>query len=209
MVKMFEEFQKHLMEDKNPSLYFDEIINNKDIYTLYPYTLLRNLIETPQSPIHHPEGNVWKHTMLVIDNAAKRKEISENPIAFMWAALLHDLGKAPTTKFRKGKITSYDHDKVGSELSKRFLCALTNDEELIIQVTALVRWHMQTLFVTKDLPFSNVEEMRSDISIKEIALLSLCDRLGRGDMNETKICEEKENIESFIRKCEERSLSSK
>ncbi|MBW9170479.1 HDIG domain-containing protein [Clostridium estertheticum] len=209
MVKMFEEFQKHLMEDKNPSLYFDEIINNKDIYTLYPYTLLRNLIETPQSPIHHPEGNVWKHTMLVIDNAAKRKELSENPIAFMWAALLHDLGKAPTTKVKKGKITSYDHDKVGANLSREFLCALTNNEALINRVTALVRWHMQTLFVTKNLPFGNVKEMAADISIKEIALLSECDRLGRGEMNDTKICEEKENIKSFIKKCESQLLSSK
>ncbi|MBU3158201.1 HD domain-containing protein [Clostridium frigoris] len=192
------------MEDTKPSIYFNKIINNPDIYELYPYTLLRNLVDTPQSLVHHPEGSVWKHTMLVIDNGAKKKEFSENPIAFMWGALLHDLGKAPTTKVRKGKITSYDHDKVGSELSKRFLCELTNDEELIKQVTALVRWHMQTLFITKNLPFSNVEEMRFDISIKEIALLSLCDRLGRGDMNETKICEEKENIKCFIKKCEER-----
>ncbi|MBX4259266.1 HDIG domain-containing protein [Clostridium estertheticum] len=209
MVKMFEEFQKHLMEDKDPSLYFDGIINNKDIYTLYPYTLLRNLVDTPQSPVHHPEGNVWKHTMLVIDNAAKKKEISENPIAFMWAALLHDLGKAPTTKVKKEKITSYGHDKVGANLSREFLCALTNDESLINQVTALVRWHMQTLFVTKNLPFGNVKEMAADISIKEIALLSECDRLGRGDMNDTKICEEKENIKSFIKKCEAQLLSSK
>ena len=201
---MFEKLQQHLMEDEKPSIYFDEMINNPDIYELYPYTLLKNLVDTPQSPVHHPEGNVWRHTMLVIDNAAKKKEFSENPIAFMWAALLHDLGKAPTTKIKKGKITSYDHDKVGANLSKEFLHAITNDELLINQISALVRWHMQTLFVTKNLPFSNVEEMRSDISIKEIALLSLCDRLGRGDMNETKICEEKENIKSFIKKCDER-----
>ncbi len=38
----------------------------------------------------------------------------------MWGALLHDLGKAPTTKIRKGKITSYDHDKVGAELVRNF-----------------------------------------------------------------------------------------
>ena len=170
MIKIFEEFQKHLMEDKKPSMYFNKIINNPDIYELYPYTLLRNLVNTPQSPKHHPEGNVWKHTMLVIDNGANKKELSENPIAFMWAALLHDLGKAPTTKVGNGKITSYNHDKVGANLSREFLCALTNDEELIKQVTALVRWHMQTLFVTKDLPFSNVKEMRADVSIKEIEI---------------------------------------
>ncbi len=74
MVKIFEEFESHLMEDEKPSIYFNKIITNKGIYDEYPYTLLRNLVDTPQSPLHHPEGNVWKHTMLVVDNAAKVKE---------------------------------------------------------------------------------------------------------------------------------------
>ena len=208
MKKMYKEFESHLMEDEKPSTYFNEIINNKDIYEEYPYTLIRNLVDTPQSPLHHPEGTVWKHTLLVIDNAAKVKHLSENPRAFMWGALLHDLGKAPTTKVKKGKITSYDHDKVGAEFVRTFLEALTEDAQLIKQVTALVRWHMQTLFVTKDLPFADVKKMSQDISIKEIALLSECDRLGRGEMSEDKIKEEKESIESFIRICEEQ-LSSK
>lgn len=208
-MKIFEEFESHLMEDDKPSLYFDKIINNQDIFMKYPYTLLKCLRDTQQSPEHHSEGNVWRHTMLVIDSAAKVKELSENPRAFMWGSLLHDLGKAPTTKVIKGKITSYDHDKYGEKLSREFLCALTKDEQLIKQVTALVRWHMQTLFVTKNLPFANVEKMSQEISIKEIALLSQCDRLGRGNMNETKIKDEKENIKSFIKKCEEQLLLSK
>jgi len=207
MGKTFEEFQKHLMEDEKPSTYFNEIINDKDIYENYPYSLIRGLVDTPQSPLHHPEGNVWKHTLLVIDNAAKVKHLSENPRAFMWGALLHDLGKAPTTKVKKGKITSYGHDKVGAELVKTFLEALTDDALLIKQVIALVRWHMQTLFVTKDLPFADVSKMSGDISIKEIALLSECDRLGRGEMNEDKIKIEKENIQAFVRICEESMAS--
>jgi tRNA nucleotidyltransferase (CCA-adding enzyme) len=209
MMKIFEEFEKHLMEDDRPSIYFEKIINNKGIANEYPITLLSRLVDTPQSPQHHPEGNVWKHTMLVVDNAAKVKELSENPRAFMWGALLHDLGKAPTTKIRKGKITSYDHDKVGAELCRDFLKVFTEDSEFIKQVEALVRWHMQTLFVIKNLPFGDVKGMASEISIKEIALLSQADRLGRGEMNESKIKEEKENIKTFIRKCEEYLSSSK
>jgi len=209
MVKIFEEFESHLMEDENPSIFFNKMINNGEIYGEYPYTLLRGLLDTPQSTLHHPEGNVWKHTMLVLDNAAKVKHLSENPMAFMWGALLHDLGKAPTTKVIKGKITSYGHDKVGAKLARSFLEALTEDSELIKQVTALVKWHMQTLFVTKDLPFADVKNMSQDISIKEIALLSECDRLGRGEMNEGKIKEEKENIKAFIKRCEEDLSSSK
>ena len=209
MKKMFDEFEKHLMEDEKPSIYFKEIINDENITSEYPYTLLSALVDTKQSPEHHPEGNVWIHTMLVVDNAAKVKGLSENPRAFMWGALLHDLGKAPTTKIRKGKITSYDHDTVGAELCRKFLETFTEDEAFIKQVTALVRWHMQTLFVMKDLPFGDVKSMSSEISIKEIALLSQCDRLGRGKISQGKIKEEKENIKSFIRKCEEILLRSK
>ncbi|MGV8981379.1 HDIG domain-containing metalloprotein [Clostridium sp.] len=203
MIKMFEQFENHLMEDDKPSTYFNKIINDESIFNEYPYTLLSSLVGTEQSPEHHPEGNVWIHTMLVVDNAAKVKELSENPRAFMWGALLHDLGKAPTTKIRKGKITSYEHDTVGADLCRKFLETFTDDEEFIMQVTSLVRWHMQTLFVMKNLPFGDVKSMSKEISIKEIAMLSQCDRLGRGELSEGKIKEEKENIKAFIKKCEE------
>lgn len=203
MIKMFKEFESHLMEDNKPSIYFEKTINNSPIFNEYPYILLSCLVDIPQSPQYHPEGNVWIHTMLVVDNAAKVKAKSENPRAFMWGALLHDLGKASTTKIKKGKITSYDHDKVGEELSRKFLEALTDEGELINRVAALVRWHMQTLFVNKKLPFGDMKNMSQEISFKEIALLSQCDRLGRGELSEAKIKEEKENIKFFIRTCEE------
>lgn len=209
MIKMFDEFEMHLMEDEKPSIYFNKIMNNESIFNEFPYSLLSCLVEIPQSPEHHPEGNVWIHTMLVVDNAAKVKGLSENPRAFMWGALLHDLGKAPTTKIRKGKITSYDHDTVGAELCRKFLETFTEEEEFIKRVTSLVRWHMQTLFVMKNLPFGDVKSMSQEISIKEIALLSECDRLGRGKISEGKIKEEEENIKAFIRKCEKYLASSK
>jgi len=209
MEKIFEEFEKHLMEDEKPSIYFNEILNDESIFTEYPFTLLSSLVATQQSPEHHPEGNVWIHSMLVIDNAAKVRELSENPRAFMWGALLHDLGKGSTTKIRKGKITSYDHDRAGAELCRKFLESFTKEGKFINQVTALVRWHMQTLFVMKNLPFGDVKKMSSEVSIKEIALLSQCDRLGRGEISESKIKEEKENIKAFILKCEEHLLGSK
>ena len=40
MIKMFEEFEMHLMEDEKPSIYFNKIINDESIFTEYPYTLL-------------------------------------------------------------------------------------------------------------------------------------------------------------------------
>ncbi|SHG95869.1 HDIG domain-containing metalloprotein [Tepidibacter thalassicus] len=203
MRDIFKEFEIHLMNDEKPSEYFNKMAKSGLFNEKYPLTLLGDLIKTPQSPKYHPEGTVWNHTMLVIDNAAKKKHLSEDPRSFMWAALLHDLGKPSTTKIKKGKITSYDHDKIGAKLARDFLREFTNDEKLIHRVSILVRWHMQVLFVVKDLSFADIENMASQISIDEIALLSTCDRFGRGGMTKEKFEEEEKNIQIFIKKCKE------
>ncbi|TGE36838.1 HDIG domain-containing protein [Desulfosporosinus fructosivorans] len=200
-MQTFIDFDAHLMSDNKPSNYFTELSKTGIFVEQYPYTLLGDLMKVPQSPTHHPEGSVWNHTMLVLDNAGERKHLSENPKVFMWSALLHDLGKADTTKFRKGKITSYDHDKLGERLSVDFLKEFTSDLNFINQVSKLVRWHMQILFVTKGLPFAEIGRMASEVSIDEIALLGLCDRLGRGDMTIAKRQKEEESIKIFIEKC--------
>jgi putative nucleotidyltransferase with HDIG domain len=49
--------------------------------------------------------------LLVVDEAAKRKAYSTDQRVFMWAALLHDIGKPASTRLRKGRITAYNHDK--------------------------------------------------------------------------------------------------
>jgi tRNA nucleotidyltransferase (CCA-adding enzyme) len=197
----YEEFDKHLMNDIKPSEYFNKVENKELLHQVYPFTLLWDLINVEQSPVHHPEGNVWIHTMLVVDNAAVHRHLSKEPKVFMWSALLHDLGKATTTKIRKGKITSYDHDTEGEKLTLKFLESFTEDRFFINKVCKMVRWHMQTLFVVKELPFANIKLMLSEVPLEEIALLSLCDRLGRGEMTERKIKEEKENVRIFIEKC--------
>lgn len=198
-MKLFKEFDKHLMEDEKPSIYFNE--ESKKLYFKeYPLNLLTKLKDTEQSIKYHPEGNVWNHTMLVVDEAASRRSLSGDKNSFMWAALLHDIGKADTTKIRKGKITSYDHDKLGEQLSMYFLMEFTKDENFINKVSKLVRWHMQPFHVIKNPRFAEVEEMIIDVPIEELALLSLCDRLGRGGMTKEKIQEESLAIKSFLKK---------
>ncbi|HEY8911199.1 MAG TPA: HDIG domain-containing metalloprotein [Desulfosporosinus sp.] len=200
-MQTFLEFDAHLMSDNKPSNYFIRLSKTGIYEVEYPYTLLGDLMKVPQSPKHHPEGSVWNHTMLVLDNAGERKHLSRNPKVLMWSALLHDLGKASTTKLIKGKITAYDHDKWGERLSVKFLKELTSDDEFIKQVSKMVRWHMQILFVTKGLPFADIGRMASEVSIDEIALLGLCDRLGRGDMTIDKKQEEEKSIKTFLGKC--------
>lgn len=200
MNNYFLEFEKHLMEDEKPSEYFNNLIKSGEYPKEYPFDMISNLIKTEQNLEYHPEGNVWNHTMMVVDEAAKRRDGSEKPRVFMWAALLHDIGKGPTTKVRKGKITSYDHDEVGERMAREFLESFNQEEEFITQVAALVRWHMQLLFVVKDLPWENVERMDEETSIEEVALLGRCDRLGRGNMNRATIEKEEKNVKIFLEK---------
>lgn len=195
--KFFEEMQAHLMSDDAPSDYFNKI-SEKDFFDEYPFSLLSRLKRVPQSPKHHPEGNVWNHTMLVVDEAARLKERSRNPLAFMWAALLHDIGKAETTNDDKRRITAYNHDKVGALQSEGFLKEFLEDEALILRIVSLIRWHMQILFVVKSMRFADIKNMLKETDIAEIALLGYCDRVGRLNADRKA---ETENLNVFIEKC--------
>lgn len=174
---LFSEMDRHLREDEKPSLFFKSL-EEKEL-TEFPFSMLERLKETEQSKVYHPEGSVWNHTMLVVDEAAKVKKKSGDARAFLWAALLHDIGKPDTTKLRGGRITAYDHDKVGAPLAKRFLKEFSEDERWIEAVCALVRWHMQILYVAKSPSFAEIEKMKRQTDIRDVALLGLCDRLGR------------------------------
>lgn len=175
---VFQDITMHLVTDEKPSAYIT-LLSEDGQYSGYPFELLWKLKETEQSMKYHPEGSVWNHTLLVLDEAAKVREKSKDVKAFMWAALLHDIGKPDTTRVRRGKITSYDHDKVGEKLCSEFLDYFTKDLEFIQKVTALVRYHMHILYVLKQLPYGDVAGLLRRVDISEIALLSLCDRLGR------------------------------
>lgn len=195
--ELFDKINKHLLEDKRPSDFFNRL--DDDMFcSEFPFTMLNDLKNTEQSLKYHPEGSVWNHTMLAVDEAASRKEKSSDENVFMWAALLHDIGKPGTTKIRKDKITSYNHEKLGSEMSVKFLEQFTNDSEFIKKVSSLIRWHMQILHVVKSLPYADVKSMKEQAPVYDVALLGLCDRLGRLSAD---VKSEEENIRLFLKKC--------
>ena len=113
----------------------------------------------------------------------------------MWAALLHDVGKAGTTKIRKGKITSYNHDLEGEKLSREFLEFFDEKEEFIKTVTGLIRYHMQVLFIVKNMKFADIKGIKENTNVKELAILGFCDRMGRGG---SCFQEEKRTVETFL-----------
>ncbi|NLP34949.1 MAG: HDIG domain-containing protein [Clostridiales bacterium] len=195
---LFDSITEHLLMDEVPSQYLNQL-SNEPVFKEYPFNLLLKLKQTEQSKKHHPEGNVWNHTMLVVDEAAKVREQCSDKKAFMWAALLHDIGKASTTRIRKGRITSYDHDKVGADLTEKFLQVFIKDDDFIDTVRALVRYHMHMLYILKKLPFADIKNLLKEVDINEMALLSLCDRLGRTGAD---IAEEEANYERYLKELE-------
>jgi tRNA nucleotidyltransferase (CCA-adding enzyme) len=89
------------------------------------------LADTPQDPEWHPEGDVWMHTLLAVDQAALLTSDLDRPRALtvMLATLCHDLGKPATTRFERGRVRSPGHEEAG-----------------VLQTQSLLdRWNVHTL----------------------------------------------------------------
>lgn len=199
-VLQMKDIEHHLLYDKKPSEYFNCLLQNGKLKK-EPLNEIEKLKDVMQSKKHHPEGNVWNHTMLVVDNGAYYREYVNDKKAFMWALLLHDIGKIKTTKMRKGRWTSYNHDNVGSEEGYKFLKKLgCNDEEFIEKVRNLIKYHMHFLYIKNNLPFGNEKEMIKNVDINDITLVFLCDRLGRGGLDKEGKLEIIASIHEFLEK---------
>jgi poly(A) polymerase len=90
-----------------------------------------------QPPQFHPEGDVWIHTLLLLEQLQ-----AGCPLTLAWGALLHDVGKPPT--FRRAERIRFDgHVEVGvamgAEICRRF--RFSNDETR--QILALIQNHMR------------------------------------------------------------------
>lgn len=181
--ELFLEIEKHLLEDKKPSVYLNNLLS-KGAFDKMPFKLIKDLKSAEQSKKHHPEGDVFIHTMMVVDKGATVRDKANSKREFMWALLLHDLGKPKTTRYIGKKLVSYDHDKLGEQLSKEFLSNFTSDQKFILNVSKLVRYHMHLIFIIKNLPFTDFEGLKKYVNINDIALIFYSDRLGRGGVTE-------------------------
>lgn len=194
--EIFLKVDEILQSSTKPSKEIKKMID-EGLFDEKPFICIKDLENIDQNLIHHPEGNVLNHTLLVIDEASKYKEQSKDKRVFMWAALLHDLGKLTTTREIKGKLTAYGHDLQGEILARKFLHHLTDDEDFINKVCSLVKYHMQPLFYDKKLPYFKEKEVAQEGDYEEISLLSLADRLGRINLCEQKIKQEEKRIKNF------------
>ena len=117
------------------------------------FVFLNKLKNVPQDKEFHPEGNVWNHTKLVIDTAAKIKGFADDDKFLMWSALFHDVGKIDTTEFVNGRYRSYNHDKVGKKITYDILNNYM-DENDAENIAEIVSFHMHHIYILNDLPLS-------------------------------------------------------
>lgn len=184
--RVFEELKKALLMSKIPSVFFENLreINGLDFW----FAELKDTIGIPQHEEKHQEGDVWKHTMMVLDEAAKIRDKSENPLALMLSCLCHDFGKAVCSEKGKDGFThSYRHEELGLPLIEKFLDRLTNERRLKKLVLNLVSLHQMPNICYNDLSSIKATNKMFDkaISPKDLVLLSSCDNKGKIPQKDT------------------------
>jgi poly(A) polymerase len=90
-----------------------------------------------QPPGFHPEGDVWIHTLGLLDHLPPAP-----PLELALAALLHDVGK-PATQTFQDRIRFSGHDRVGAAIARDILTRLRYPNEIIDTVVTLTAQHMR------------------------------------------------------------------
>jgi len=111
--RVWGEIDKLLRLPVRPSLGLALAFDVGAIERLFPE--LQALAGCPQDSEWHPEGDVWVHTLLVVDQARRRIDDLERPqaTAVMLGALLHDVGKPAFTAMIDGRWRSPGHEEGG------------------------------------------------------------------------------------------------
>ncbi len=103
-----------------------------------------------QPPQYHPEGDVWTHTLLMIEQLP-----TGTPATLAWGVLLHDVGKPPTfrpTAETGDRIRFDGHASVGERMGEEICRRFRFSNEDTEQIVALIANHMR---------FKDVEQMRA------------------------------------------------
>jgi tRNA nucleotidyltransferase (CCA-adding enzyme) len=145
--RVWSEMEKLLLRAQRPSIGLGWLNALRVIDQLFPE--IKALIEVPQDPEWHPEGDVFVHTRLVVDRA--RELIGDlsyaRQVTVMLAALAHDFGKPATTEFVDGRLRSRGHEEAGVDPTVSFLDKLNirtlEGYDVRAQVVALVRDHLK------------------------------------------------------------------
>ena len=140
-----------------------------------------------QEPEWHPEGDVWTHTLMVVDQARALNGDLERPllIAVMLGALCHDLGKPATTAIINGRIRSPEHEEAGVEPTLRVLDRLNvhtiDGTDVRHHVVGLVAQHLKPGMFQKAGNVSDgaFRRLAQKVDLELLARVARADCLGR------------------------------
>ena len=189
------EWEKLLLLPDRPSLALD-LLDRWGIINL-SYPELQALQGCPQDPVYHPEGDVWVHTLMVVDQAARlsreRGMSPEQRLQVCLAALLHDLGKPATTRREGDRVTAHGHEHAGVAPAGQWFDRHSFGEPIRLAVLDCVGKHMRPAQLTREIeggklsPSQQVNALRR--LVRDLAFVSwevficMCeaDRRGRGE----------------------------
>ena len=188
--RIFEELKKLFLKSPKPSIGF-ELIKELEILRYFPE--LKALINCIQDSVYHPEGDVWVHTMMTLDEMArilKEEKIEDEykKLYLFYGILCHDLGKPFCTKEINKKITSFKHESLGIEPTISFLSKLTNEKKFIEIVCSLVKNHLTPFqLYLSDSSLKAIKRLSLKVNIEDLCLVCLADCLGR-DIKDKEKC---------------------
>jgi tRNA nucleotidyltransferase (CCA-adding enzyme) len=141
--RIWGEMRTLLLQASRPSRAF-EVLESTRLLRFFPE--LAALVGVPQDAKWHPEGDVWVHTLLVIDVAASlrgdRVEDAQRDLLLMLGSLCHDLGKPGTTEEHEGRIVSRRHSQEGARPTEDLLARMRAPTAVVRATCALVRHHL-------------------------------------------------------------------
>lgn len=184
--RIWGEIDKLLLQADRPSVGFALALELGVIERLFPE--LHALVGCPQEPEWHPEGDVWVHTLMVIDQARGRIDDLDHPqkVTVMLGAVCHDLGKPPTTAVVDGRIRSMEHEQAGvapaSALMDRLNVHTIAGFDVRAQVLGIVAHHLKPLaFFKSSTPVGDgaFRRLAQKVDLELLARVAESDCLGR------------------------------
>jgi len=180
--RIWGEFEKLLLKAKRPSIGFALARELGVIEQLLPEMV--PLYDCPQDAEWHPEGDVWTHTLLVIDEARQRNDDLDRAglATVMLGAVCHDLGKPATTAMIDGRVRSPGHEAAGVPLAIAILDRLNvntlDNFDVRAQVLGITAEHLRPS------AFHKQKDTVTDGAFRRLAQkvnLELLVRFGRAD----------------------------
>ena len=148
-------------------------------------TWLTDLKDCPQDPIHHAEGDVLTHVLMVCQELVRLKDFqasdSQTQQILAWAALLHDVAKPASTVHQPdGRISSPGHASRGAVRARRILWERDCPFHLREIICNLVYYHMRVFWaLEQDDPARLVREISLHCPCHLLSILATADARGR------------------------------